>query len=89
VFNDASTSYGEVSLEDVLARNPDVILELSGESRPKQDEVAALWRDQHTLKAVRTGRVYALASGAFLIPGPRAVEAATILFHLLHPEASL
>ncbi len=85
VFKDALSPYPNVSLEDILTRNPDVILELSGESRPKQDEVAALWKDQHTLRAVQSGRVYALASGAFLIPGPRAVEAATILFHLLHP----
>ena len=86
IFSDASTPYPTVSLEEVLVRNPDVILELSGESRPKQHQVISLWQHERSLKAVTTGRVYAIPSGAFLVPGPRAIEAAGILLHLLHPE---
>lgn len=86
IFSDASTPYPKISLEEVLARNPDVILELSGESRPKQEKVVSLWQSERSLKAVTTGRVYAIPSGSFLVPGPRAVEAASTLLHLLHPE---
>ena len=86
IFSDAATPYPNVSLEEILARNPDVILELSGDSRPKQQEVLSLWQSQRSLKAVTTGHVYAIPSAAFLVPGPRAVDAATTLLHLLHPE---
>ena len=86
IFSDAATPYPKVSLEEILARNPDVILELSGESHPKQQEVLSLWQTQRSLKAVTTGHVYAIPAAAFLVPGPRAVEAANTLLHLLHPE---
>ena len=86
IFSDASAPYPNISLEEILARNPDVILELSGESRPSQKEVMTLWQQERSLKAVMTGRIYAIPSGAFLAPGPRAVEAATTLLYLLHPE---
>ena len=86
IFSDTATPYPKVSLEEILARNPDFILELSGESRPSQQQVTALWRNQPALKAVTAHRVYAIPSVAFLVPGPRAVEAASELLHLLHPE---
>lgn len=86
IFADVATPYPKISLEDMLSRDPDVIMELSGDTRPKQEEVLSLWQSKHSLKAVRWHRVYALESGPFLVPGPRAVEAAKQIFHLLHPE---
>jgi iron complex transport system substrate-binding protein len=86
IFAEVATPYPKVSLEEILSRDPDVILELSGDTRPAQEQVLTLWQSKHSLKAVRSGRVYALESGPFLVPGPRAVEAATQVFHLLHPE---
>jgi iron complex transport system substrate-binding protein len=85
VFTGTSTPYPHISLEEILSRNPDYILEMSGESQAKQDEVIALWKQHPTLKAVAAGHIYAIPPGPFLIPGPRAVEAANIMFHLLHP----
>ncbi len=86
VFHDVTAPYPKISLEEILSRNPDAIMELSGDARPKQEEVLALWRSKGTLKAVKTGRVFALDSSPFLVPGPRAVEAVRILLRLLHPE---
>jgi iron complex transport system substrate-binding protein len=86
VFADVVTPYPKISLEEILSRDPDVIMELSGDTRPKQEEVLALWQSRRSLKAVRSGRVYALESTPFLVPGPRAVEAVKQILRLLHPE---
>jgi iron complex transport system substrate-binding protein len=89
IFSDVAAAYPKISLEQILSRDPDVILELSGESRPKQEEVVALWQSLPRLKAVAAKRVFALPSGPFVIPGPRAPEAARLVLRLLHPEISL
>jgi iron complex transport system substrate-binding protein len=86
VFADVTTPYPKISLEEILSRDPDVIMELSGDTRPKQEEVLALWQTKRSLKAVRAGRVYALESAPFLVPGPRAVEAVKQVMRWLHPE---
>lgn len=86
IFADAIVPYPRISLESILSRNPDVILELSGEEQAKQLEVTAVWSSHRTLKAVATGRVYAIPPGPALIPGPRAAAAARGLLYMLHPE---
>jgi iron complex transport system substrate-binding protein len=86
IFSDSSAPYPNVSLEEILSRNPDVILELSGESREKQREVVRLWNTQPSLRAVASGRIYPVPPGPFLIPGPRAVEAVRMLAGMLHPD---
>jgi len=86
IFHDVTAPYPRISLEEILSLNPDAIMELSGDARPKQEEVLALWHSKGMLKAVKTGRVFALESSPFLVPGPRAAEAVGILLRLLHPE---
>jgi iron complex transport system substrate-binding protein len=89
VFSDTPTPYPRISLEEVIARNPEFILELSGDSRPKQEEVVSLWRIYPSLRAVVNSHVYAVGSGPFVVPGPRSVDAARIVLRLLHPEIHL
>ena len=86
IFSDSVSPYPKISLEEILSRNPDVILELSGENKENQQEVARLWKEHPSLRAVANGRVYPIPPGPFLIPGPRAIEAVRTLAHLLHPE---
>lgn len=86
IFSDVTAPYPKISLEEIISRDPDFIIELSGDSRPKQQEVLSLWQSKGLLKAVKSGHVYALESTPFLVPGPRAPEAAKILMHVLHPE---
>ena len=92
VFGDARAAYPQVSLEEVLARNPSAIVDIGDMAQdrsvtPEQiREVIALWQRVPTLAAVRDKRVYPIAPGGLLVPGPRVVEAARELLQILHPE---
>ncbi len=86
IFHDSYASYPKVSLEEILSRNPEVILELSGDTKAKQNEIITLWQMHPTVRAVANHRVYPISAPPFLVPGPRAVEAARTVLHLLHPE---
>ncbi|MFL6450321.1 MAG: ABC transporter substrate-binding protein [Bryobacteraceae bacterium] len=89
IFADAVSPYPRISLEEILSRNPDVILELAGPEKEKQEEIVRLWSEHRSIRAVANGRVYAIPPGPFLIPGPRAAEAAESLVKLLHPKSGL
>ena len=93
IFRDAVAPYPAVSLEDVLARNPEVILDMGDMSDTVNvtDEhkrgVVALWRRMQGLAAVRTQRVFAVASDIYVVPGPRVVDAAHAIFDMVHGSA--
>jgi iron complex transport system substrate-binding protein len=82
--------YPRISFETVLRDDPDVILDLSGEQKSEAErqaasfQVLALWRQNPQLSAVRKGHVIVGSSNALLVPGPRAPEAAQLLFDYIH-----
>ena len=94
VFSDASAAYPKVSLEEILARNPDVIIDMGemadtvGVTDAQKRNVIALWNRMASIAAVRNHRVNAVASDIFVVPGPRVVLAAREFFAILHPEAA-
>jgi iron complex transport system substrate-binding protein len=94
VFGDASAAYPKVSLEEILSRNPDVIIDMGemaqtvGVTDVQKRNVTALWNRMATIAAVRNKRVHAVASDIFVVPGPRVVLAAQEFFEILHPEAA-
>ena len=74
-----------------MARNPAVIVDMGdmsdtvGVTEEHKRLVIALWNRIPTLAAVKQHRVYAVASDAFVVPGPRVIEAAKAFAELLHP----
>jgi ABC-type Fe3+-hydroxamate transport system substrate-binding protein len=58
-----------------------------GVTEAQKRAVVALWGRYPNLAAVREHRVFAVASGIFVVPGPRVVEAAREFARMLHPEA--
>jgi iron complex transport system substrate-binding protein len=92
VFRDAVASYPGVSLEEVLARNPDVIVDMGdmadtvGVTDEHKREVTGLWGRLSSVAAVKQHRVYAVASDIYVEPGPRVVDAAKAFLEMLHPE---
>jgi iron complex transport system substrate-binding protein len=93
VFRDAVASYPGVSLEEVLARNPDVIVDMGdmadtvGVTDAHKREVTSLWERLASVSAVKQHRVYAVASDIYVQPGPRVVDAAKAFLQMLHPDA--
>jgi iron complex transport system substrate-binding protein len=93
VFRDSVASYPQVSLEEVLARNPDVIVDMGdmadtvGVTDQHKREVTGLWERLTSVAAVKQHRVYAVASDVYVVPGPRVVDAAKAFLAMLHPEA--
>lgn len=94
VFRDAPASYPSVSLEEVLARNPQVIVDLGDHADPEtvtaedQRHIVQLWGRAPTLAAVKDHRVFAVTSDIFVVPGPRIVNAAQAFLEMLHPDRS-
>jgi iron complex transport system substrate-binding protein len=93
VFRDTLAAYPGVSLEEVIARNPDVIVDMGdmadtvGVTEDHKRDVVALWQRLATIEAVRRKRVYAVAADIYVVPGPRVVDAAQAFFAMLHPES--
>lgn len=93
IFPDARLAYPQVTFEEVLARDPDIIIDFGDMANPSlitedhKREIVSLWRRRAaSLRAAREGRVYAVAADVFVVPGPRAVVAVETVFGLLHGE---
>jgi cobalamin transport system substrate-binding protein len=81
----------EMSTEMVLARAPEVIIELhEGKSLPadRVDAERHVWDVLPSLPAVRNRRIYLLSGDEFVVPGPRIAIAADRLARALHPEGN-
>jgi iron complex transport system substrate-binding protein len=92
IAQESTQPYPHISLETILREHPDVLIDMGdmgdmGDSREERQRKAAqsraLWNAVPNLSAVQNGRVYCLTSTAFVVPGPRATEAAEILFSIL------
>ena len=95
IFAASVAAYGKLPLEELLARNPEVIVDMGemsetvGVTEEQKRAVVALWNRYPALAAVHERRVYAVASDIFVVPGPRVVDAARALARMFHPEAGL
>ncbi len=91
-FADATAAYPKVTLEEVLARDPDVILDRadmadqSAATEADKRSVINLWRAYPKLKAVKRDHVVFGISDIFFVPGPRIVDATQAFAKMLHPE---
>ena len=72
-FADAPTLYPQIGVEEIVARKPDVVLELRSDPQTPE-QVAAIVRDWQALPevpAVRNHAVEVVAGSFVLLPGPR------------------
>jgi iron complex transport system substrate-binding protein len=79
--------YGKLSKEDLLAINPDIILDFihGSESRFAGNPVEA-WKEMPELKAVRKGRVRGVNEDYVPHASQRMVRTAELFARLIHPE---
>ena len=80
--------YAKLSKEDLLAADPDVILDFihGVKSRFAGDPMEA-WSEMPELKAVRTRRVFGVNEDYVPHASQRIVQTAELFAHLIHPEA--
>jgi iron complex transport system substrate-binding protein len=77
----------EISMEQVRKQNPDVLVLAVDRSEAIPASEQQEWRDDESLSAVRTGRLYRIDNALIARPGPRIVEGLERLAALLHPDA--
>jgi iron complex transport system substrate-binding protein len=88
VLADARQQSVMTSTELVLARAPDVVIELRyarGDSTASSD--VKVWDALASVPAVKNHRVFMLQGEEFVVPGPRVAAATERLARTLHPEA--
>ena len=74
------------SIETVLDRAPEVIVELRYSADDIKDTDISSWNSLASVPAVKNRRVILLAGEEFVVPGPRVGEATRRLAAALHPE---
>src|SRR5258707_12518534 len=90
VFGEASRPSFRVTLDDVVAEKPDVLIAApcgytAAQAREEYGSIdfPVGWQD---IPAVQNGRVYALAASSYCSrPGPRLAAGVELLAQLLHP----
>ena len=89
VLADVRRESVQATTELILARKPDVILEI----RPGAGAAASIqaetdvWRTLGSVPAVRAGRIHFIVDPRMVVPGPRVAEAAELLARAIHPGA--
>jgi iron complex transport system substrate-binding protein len=83
-------AFPAVSAEGILQMAPDVIIEMTGASRPDFDPDAAMegWKALRQVPAIRDGRVHFFREDFAVIPGPRVAQLLERLARTLHPDAN-
>ena len=89
VFADVKRQSVQATAELVLARQPEVILELRGTSLTdamRRKEIS-VWQSLSAVPAVKSERIAFIADQRTVVPGPRVAEGTELLARALHPEA--
>lgn len=89
VFQDISLNYSEVSIENVIRRNPDIIIEISVNEKftPEKEQIRLKqWSAHPSINAVRNKRIYFISDDYVLVPGPRIDKIAKLFSHLIHGQ---
>ncbi len=88
VFADLGAGYSQINREDILKRDPDIIIEFTGDtSATTRQRLLREWALEPRLRAVKNGRVHIISGNAFMIPGPRVHVLAGELFRILSGES--
>jgi len=80
-----NTPWPQLSLEEILVKNPDMILlgDAAYGNSPEQVKQRPGWTD---LKAVKDGNIQVFDDNLVSRPGPRIVDGLEILAKIIHPE---
>ena len=78
-------TYPRIGMEEIIRRQPDVILISSMERGGRFEKAREEWLKWASIPAVKTGRVHLIDSDLIDRPSPRVVEGLEIMAKLIHP----
>ena len=87
VFEDVKRENVQASTELILARRPEMIVELNYGASAATPADLSPWKALSSLPAVKTGRLYQLVGDRFVEAGPYVADATEQLARTIHPEA--
>jgi iron complex transport system substrate-binding protein len=82
----APSSYPRLSIEEVLTKDPEIIIFPVGSVEGIPPDQQELWRRWPSISAVRHGRFHQISSDLLNRPGPRMPEGLELLTRIIHPE---
>ena len=88
VLQDIEKESAQISTEMILARRPDVIIELNAANRLNDADLKAVldpWSALSSVPAVRNKRVIILTGSGLTVPGPRVIQGIERMAKALHP----
>jgi cobalamin transport system substrate-binding protein len=87
VFADVARQSIQATTEQVLARAPEVIIEIGIDTASTRTRNARAWSALGSIPAVRTHRIYQIRGDEMMNPGPRVAQAVRRMADALHPDA--
>lgn len=83
---DLGTTYPRIGLEEVIKRNPEVIIISSMERGGEFEKARQEWLRWRSIRAARDGRVHLIDSDLIDRPSPRIIDGLEVMARLIHPE---
>ena len=87
VFADVNRQSIQATTELILARAPEVIVEIGIDTASSKSRSLRAWAVLGSVPAVRTHRIYQIRGDEMMNPGPRVARAVRRMAEALHPEA--
>ena len=89
VLPDTMAKYPKISKEYIIAKSPEVIIEVGPKSNLSNEEIKVrkkTWGKYSTLRAVKDDRLYFIGADYILIPGPRLLNILDDFTRTIHPD---
>jgi iron complex transport system substrate-binding protein len=84
---DEPITYPRISVEEVIKRNPEVIIISSMERGGRFEQARQEWFKWSVIQAVKERRIHLVESDLLDRPSPRIIDGLEVMARLIHPEA--
>ncbi len=86
IFDDAASNWPNVTMEEIVRRDPDVVVVPVGEFKAQALSRLKVMQGWRNLRAIREGRVVAVPADLLSRPSPNIGLAAEVLRSAMHPQ---
>lgn len=86
IYGHESSRYPRCSIEDIISKNPDIIIISSAGKMADYRHAKKYWQQWSNLQAVQDNRIYRIDPDIINRPSPRIMDALEELTKILHPE---